>query len=156
MLTVNSVNTSNLQGYFQIVVFSMHSPLDRVSTDGTVCKHISTVRYGCHNVHINMDTSHTFTLKFDFDHIIPASGVTLHIPQNCINFEDDYVTCNDIFVLIGDNSEIPVLGFGTSHMKTNGRIVRLMNTLHVPDLDVDLISCKRHGSKGKGNTFLGD
>ena len=32
-----------------------------------------------------------------------------------------------------------------------------MNSLHVPDLDVDLFSCTRHGLNRKGNTlFLGD
>ena len=65
--------------------------------------------------------------------------------------------CTDVFVLMGDNSEIPVLGYGTSRVKINGRVVLLVNSLHVPDLDVDLFSCTRHGSNGTGNTFfLGD
>ena len=51
-LAVNSVNTSSSQGYFQTVVNSMLSPLDCVSTDGTVCKCISIVQYGRHNVEI--------------------------------------------------------------------------------------------------------
>ena len=29
-----------------------------------------------------------------------------------------------------------------------------MNSLHVPDLDVDLFCCTRHGSNKKGNTFF--
>ena len=32
-------------------------------------------------------------------------------------------------------------------------MVRLVNSLRVPDLDVDLFSCMRHGSNGKENTF---
>ena len=41
---------------------------------------------------------------------------------------------------MGDHSEIPVLGFGTSRIKSNGHVTRLVNSLHVPDLDVDLFS----------------
>ena len=73
-----------------------------------------------------------------------------------MDFENDYVTCNNVFVLMGDHSEIPVLGFSTSRLKINGHVVRLVNSLHVPDLDVDLFSCTRHGSNGKGNTFFLD
>ena len=42
-------------------------------------------------------------------------------------------------------------------MKIDGHVIRLVNSLHVPDLDVDLFSYTRYGSNGKGNTFfLGD
>ena len=70
------------------------------------------------------------------------------------DFEDDYVTCNDVFVLMGDGTEIPVLGYGTSRMKVDGHISRLVNSLHVPELDCDLFSCTRHGRNGKGCSFL--
>lgn len=63
-----------------------------------------------------------------------------------MDFEGDFVLCDNVFVLMGDHSEIPVLGYSTSRVKING--------LHVPDLDVDLFSCTRHGSNGKGNTFF--
>ena len=56
--------------------------------------------------------------------------------RNRMDFEDDYAACNDVFVLMGDNSEIPVLGYDTSRVKINGHVVRLINSLHVPDLDV--------------------
>ena len=49
---VNSVNNSNSEGYFQFVVNSMLSPLDRVSADGFVCKCISVACYGRHNIRI--------------------------------------------------------------------------------------------------------
>ena len=124
-----------------------------MSDDGTVRKYISIARYGRHNVRINMGTAQTSTTIFDFDHTVPDSGVTSHMRRNRMDFEDDYVTCNDVFVLMGDNSEIPVLGYGTSRVKMNGHNVRLINSLHVPDLDVDLFSCTRHGSNVKGNTF---
>ena len=147
--TVNSVNTSNSQGYLQSVINNMLSLLDRVSADGTVCKCISITLYGCHNIRINVDTVRSSTTKYDIDHIVPDSGATSHMRRNRGDFENDYVRYNDVFVLMGDNSEIPVLGFG-------GRIVRLVNSLHVYvlDLDVDLFSCTRHGSNGKGNTFF--
>ena len=55
---------------------------------------------------------------------------------------------------MGDKSEIPVLGYGTFCVKIKGHVVRPVNSLHVPDLDVDLFSCTRHGSNRKGNTFF--
>ena len=91
------------------------------------------------------------------NHIVPDSGATSHMLRNRSDFEDDYVRCTDVFVLMGDNSEIPVLGYGIARVKINGKVIRLVNSLHVPDLDVNLFSCTRHGSNGKGNTFfLGD
>ena len=101
-----------------------------------------------------MGTSRTSTSKFDFDHIVPDSGATSHMRCNHMDFEGDYVTCNDVFVLMGDNSEISVLGYGTFRLKINGHVVRLVNSLHVPDLDVDLFSCTRHALYGKCNTFF--
>ena len=92
---VNSVNTSNSQGYFQTVVTSMLSPLDRVSTNGTNRKCISIAHYGCHNVKTNMGTARTSTSKFDFDHIVPDSGATSHMLCNRMDFEGDYVNCNN-------------------------------------------------------------
>ena len=55
-----------------------------------------------------------------------------------LQHKDDYVTCTNVFVLMGDGSEIPVLGFGTSRMKIDGFVTRLVNSLHVPGLDCDL------------------
>ena len=104
-LEVNSVNTISSQGYFQTVVNSLLSPLDHMSSDGTICKCISVVRYGRHNVGIVQPS----TVKDDSDHIVPNSGATSHMQQNISNFEDTYVTCNNVFVLMGDNLEIPVL-----------------------------------------------
>ena len=54
------------------------------------------------------------------DHIVPDSGATSRMRHNRGDFKDDYVRCIDVFVLMGDNSEIPVLGFGTSRVKING------------------------------------
>ena len=58
---------------------------------------------------------------------------------------------------MGDSSETPVLGYGNSRVKVNDRVVLLVNSLHVLDLDVDLFLCTRHGPNSTGNTFfLGD
>ena len=88
------------------------------------------------------------------NHIVPDSGATSHILHNRSDFEDDYVRCTDVFVMMGDNSEISVLGYGTARIKINGRVICLINSLHVPDLDVNLFSCTRHGSNGEGNMFF--
>ena len=101
-----------------------------------------------------MSVAQKATNIFDFGHMIPDSGATSHMRRNCMDFEDDYVTYNNVFMLMGDHSEIPVLGYDTSRAKINGHVVRLVNSLHVHDLDVDLFSCTRHGSNGKGNTFF--
>ena len=132
----------------------MLSPINCVSDDSTVFKCISLAQYGRHNARINMGTARISTTIFDFDHIVLDSGATSHIRRNRMDFKDDYVTCNDVFVLMGDNFKIPVLGYGTSRVKINGHVVCLVNSLHVPDLDVGLFSCTRHGSNGKGNTFF--
>ena len=105
----------------------------------------------------NVGTIRAATIKDDMNYIVPDSGATSHMRRNRGDFEDNYIKCTNIFVLMGESSEIPVLGYGTSRIKINGRVVRLVNSLHVPDLDVNLFSCTRHGSNGKGNTFfLGD
>ena len=70
-----------------------------------------------------MGTARTSTFRFDFDHIVPDSGATSHMRRNRMDFEDDYIACNDVFVLIGDNSEIPVLGYGTSQLKINDHVI---------------------------------
>ena len=74
--------------------------------------------------------------------------------RNRSDFEDDYVTCTGVFVIMCDGSEIQVLGYGTSQMKINGFVTRLVNSLHVPGLDCDLFSCMRHGRNGKGCSFI--
>ena len=93
----------------------------------------------------------------DDEEIVPDSGATSHMRKDISVFEDDYVACDDVFVLMSNGAEIPVLGYGTSCMKIGGHVTRLINSLHVPGLDCDLFSCTRHGMMGKGcSFFLGD
>ena len=82
----------------------MLSSLDRVSTDGTVCKCISIAGYSCYNLQVNVGIARPSNSKFDIDHIVPDSSATSHMRRNWYNFENDYVTCNNVFVLMGDNS----------------------------------------------------
>ena len=82
--------------------------------------------------------------------IVPDSGSTSHMRKNGPIFEDYYVTCNDVVVLMVDGTKIPVLGYGTFQMKIDGHVTRLIKSLHVPGLDSDLFSCTPHGMIGKG------
>ena len=70
------------------------------------------------------------------------------------DFEDYYQACSDVFVLMGDVSCVPVLGYGTSPMKINGNVTRIVNSLHVPGLDSDLFSVTKHGRMDHGYSFL--
>ena len=93
----------------------------------------------------------------DDNEIIPDSGATLHMINDKSVFEDDYVACNDLFVLMRDRAEILVLGYDTSCMKIDGHVTHLIDSLHVPGLDCDLFSCTRYGMIVKGYSFfLGD
>ena len=87
--------------------------------------------------------------------IIPYSGTTSTMRRRRSDFEDNsYTACNGVFVLMGNASKIPVAGYGTSRMKIDNNVTRLVNSLHVPDLDCDLISTTKHGSMGNGFAFL--
>ena len=55
---------------------------------------------------------------------------------------------------MGDGTHIPVLGYGTSRIKLDGKVIRLANSLHVPTLHCDLFSATRHGQLGQGNSFM--
>ena len=87
---VNNVNSSNLEGYFQSVINTILSPLDRVSADGSVCKCISVARRGCDNIQVNIGTVRAATIC-DVNHIVPDSGETSHMLCSRSDFEDDYV-----------------------------------------------------------------
>ena len=70
------------------------------------------------------------------------------------DFENDYQACEGVFVLMGDARCVPVLGYGTSRMKINGNVTRIINSLHVPGLDSDLFSVTKHGCMDYGHSFL--
>ena len=139
---VNDVNKDNEIDYFCIVINGILKPLDCIASDDTIRKCISFAKH-CVNIvrsSITSDDNQTSVNESD-DEIVPDSGATLHMRRNRSVFEDDYVTCNDVFVLMGDGTEIPVLGYGTPRMKFDGHVTRLINSLHVPGLNCDLFSC---------------
>ena len=87
--------------------------------------------------------------------LVLDSGATADMRKYKDDFEiDSYVRCHNAFVCMGNGMEIPIAGYGTSRAKINGNVVRLPLSLHVPDLDCDLLSATRHGRKGAGHTFL--
>ena len=52
------------------------------------------------------------------DVIVVDSSATSHMRRNRTDFESDYVRCKDTFVIMGDGTEVPVVGFGTSRVKS--------------------------------------
>ena len=50
--------------------------------------------------------------------------------------------------------KIQVLGYGTSPIKIDGLVTRLVNSLYIPGLDCDLFSCTRHDRNRKGCSFI--
>ena len=89
---VNEVNTDGITPYFRTVITSLLSPLDKINPDGSIRKCISVARHTIGAVRsaiINQLSS---------DEIVPDSGATSHMRRHRADFEDDYVTCNDVFV----------------------------------------------------------
>ena len=113
----------DVKGYFRSAVSKMLSIYDSCNA-GRVRKCISLAR-------------HIPTPNISSNDIIPDSGATSTMRRNIYDFEDDYVKCDGVFVLMGDASKIPVAGYGTSRMKIDGNVTRLVNSLHVPELDYD-------------------
>ena len=74
------------------------------------------------------------------NNIIPDSGATSTMRHNRSDFETNYVTCNGVFLLMGDVSKIPVAGYSISRMKMDRNVTQLINSLHARDLDSNLFS----------------
>jgi hypothetical protein len=55
-----------------------------------------------------------------------------------------YQPIDNGYVAMGDGSEVPALGRGTIVFTVDGHSVRLKDVLHVPALDVTLISIRVH------------
>ena len=106
---VNNVNINGSLDYFWNVVTGMLSLLDHISSDGIVCKCISITRHAAGIVQSSIRVA-TVTSTY----IVPDSGATSHMQRNRSEFEVEYVAFNDLFVLIGNNSKVPVLGYSTS------------------------------------------
>ena len=67
-----------------------------------------------------------------------------------------YVRAHNEFVELGDGHSIQIMGRGTVEFTLDGHRVRLLNCLHVPQLDVHLLSIRLHRRRGPGCTFICD
>ena len=97
----------------------MLSIYDLCNKDGCVSKYISLAQAAPSSSSVDNNTD-----------IISDSGGTSTMRRRCSDFEDDYKACTNVFVLIGDASRITVAGYGTSCMKIDGNVTRLVNSLH--------------------------
>jgi hypothetical protein len=53
-------------------------------------------------------------------------------------------------VVVADNATIPILGLGHVRFSLAGRTVELRNVLHVPELQMQLLSVCTHHRRGPG------
>jgi hypothetical protein len=59
-------------------------------------------------------------------------------------------------VIVADDATIPILGLGHVRFNLAGRTVELRNVLHVPELQMPLLSVRTHRRRGPGCSFLAD
>ena len=138
----NDIN-DDVNGYFCSSLSEDLSIYDVHEQDGKVQKCIS---FACH-----IPSSCSNAANTD---IIPDSGSTSTMRRFRCDFENDYQACSNVFVLMGDASRVPVAGYGTSRMKLNGNVTRIINSLHLPGLDTDLFSVTKHGRMALGYSFI--
>ena len=72
----------------------------------------------------------------------PDSGATSNMFNDQRFFcEGDYKSADGMFVYMGDGKPVPVAGFGTALiMFKNGHVQAFSNVLHVPGLNINLLS----------------
>ena len=153
---VNKANKNNEPDYFHLVINCLLKSLDHIAPDGTIGKGISVTRH-CIDIVRSSISPDSVTTPVTDDAIVPDSGAASHMRKDRSIFEENYGVCNNMFVLMGDGTEILVLGYDTPWMKVDGHVTRLINSLRVPGLDCGLFSCIRNDMMGKDYTFvLGD
>ena len=59
--------------------------------------------------------------------LVPNSGATSHMFTHESDFGDDYKRFKDVFVFIGDNTCVPVHGYGTAQIKLNVKYKYFLN-----------------------------
>ena len=72
------------------------------------------------------------------------------------DFGDNYRRCKDVFVYMGDDTRVSIVGYDTARIKLNGKVQVLPKSLHVPSLDYSLLSITRHGQQKGWTFFTGD
>ena len=89
--------------------------------------------------------------------VCPDSGATADMFWDRHLFDDaTYVPLVDQYVEMGDGSRVPIVGCGTVNVCLGGHTVRLADCLHVPTLDVHLLSIRVHRRRGAGCSFIAD
>jgi hypothetical protein len=68
----------------------------------------------------------------------------------------DYIKLTDCYVLVANNVKIPCLGRGLVSITLGDRPLLIRNVLHVPDLDMPLLSCCVHRRRNQGSSFVAD
>eukprot|EP00956_Cyclotella_meneghiniana_P032302 scaffold88129_cov23-Cyclotella_meneghiniana.AAC.1 len=71
------------------------------------------------------------------------SGATRHMFPDYKTFVS-YHPCHNKTVLLGDSTELPILGYGTAKFSLNGHVILVRNALHVPGLTDPLYSLRQH------------
>eukprot|EP00956_Cyclotella_meneghiniana_P012602 scaffold17913_cov36-Cyclotella_meneghiniana.AAC.1 len=71
------------------------------------------------------------------------SGATKHMFPDYRTFLS-YHKCTNKTVLLGDSTELPILGYGTAKFSLNGHVILVRNALHVPGLTDPLYSLRQH------------
>jgi hypothetical protein len=74
----------------------------------------------------------------------------------CRQVFTDYIKLTDCYVLVANNVKIPCLGRGSVSITLGDRPLLLRNILHVPALDMPLLSCCVHCRRGQGCSFVAD
>ena len=87
-------------------------------------------------------------------YLCPDSGATHDMEPGRHRFET-YTPLSNRSVALGDGVEIPVAGKGTVCYALDGHVIRRKNVLHVPDLDVSLLSIRLHRRRC-GCSFVAD
>jgi hypothetical protein len=85
--------------------------------------------------------------------VFADTGATNHMLPDALAFIS-YKRVMDLSVRMGNNSFVPVLGWGTAVFSLNGKQVLVRNTLHIPDLAVPLYSLRAHLHQ-RGCGFIG-
>lgn len=153
---VDKLSKTNSQDYLSRVITSSLCKFDYRDDDGRLHMCLSTSKWTTNQLKLKARIA-VFKARRTAKHlleIIPDSGATAHMLMSEEFFEGDYTRCEDVFVLMGDGTKIPVIGIGTARIKINGHVSRLSNALHVPSLDANLFSTTKHACNGSGCSFL--
>ena len=89
-------------------------------------------------------------------HVCIDSGVSCDMCPIKEFFEDYVPYTDNSHITVADRRRIKAVGSGTLRIILGGHPVRLRNCLHVPDLDMFLLSVHIHQRRGQGCAFIAD